>query len=149
MEAGGHSIGLNIKLPHEQALNPYAAETMSFRYFFTRKVLLAFGAMAYVYFPGGFGTMDELFEIITLMQTKKMPVAPVILVGGEYWTAFDMFIRTYMLKELKTIDPEDLELYTITDDIPVIKAMIDHHRDTASALANPDTNTPMHLFTKA
>jgi len=148
-EAGGHAIGLNIKLPHEQALNPYATETMAFRYFFTRKVLLAFGAMAYVYFPGGFGTMDELFEIITLMQTKKMPLAPIILVGSEFWTGLDMFIRTYLLKEFKAISPEDLELYTITEDIPVIKALIDSHRDITSALANPDKNPSDHLFTEA
>jgi len=149
MEAGGHSIGLNIKLPHEQALNPYATETMSFRYFFTRKVLLAFGAMAYVYFPGGFGTMDELFEIITLMQTKKMPLAPIILVGSEFWTGLDMFIKTYMLQELQMISPEDTSLYTITEDIPVIKAIIDNHRDKTSALANPSTDSPTHLFTEA
>jgi len=148
-EAGGHSIGLNIKLPHEQALNPYATETMSFRYFFTRKVLLAFGAMAYVYFPGGFGTMDELFEIITLMQTKKMPLAPIILVGSEFWTGLDMFIKTYMLQELQMISPEDTSLYTITEDIPVIKAIIDNHRDKTSALANPNSDTPTHLFTEA
>jgi len=137
MEVGGHSIGLNIKLPHEQALNPYATDMMSFRYFFTRKVILAYGAMAYVYFPGGFGTFDELFEIITLVQTKKMPKAPVILVGGEFWTALDMYIRTYMLKELQTISPGDEELYTITDDVAVIKAIIDQHRDTNSALSIP------------
>jgi len=137
METGGHSIGLNIKLPHEQTLNPYATEVMSFRYFFTRKVILAYGAMAYVYFPGGFGTFDELFEIVTLVQTKKMPKAPIILVGGEFWTALDVYIRTYMLKELSLISPGDEELYTITDDPLVIKALIDSHRDTNSALSIP------------
>lgn len=137
LEAGGHSVGLNIKLPHEQSLNPYATDTMSFKYFFTRKVILAYGAMAYVYFPGGFGTMDELFEIITLMQTKKMPLAPIILVGSEFWTGLDMFIKTYMLNGVHTISPGDEELYTITEDIAVIKAIIDDHRDTNSALAIP------------
>lgn len=137
MEAGGHSLGLNIKLPHEQALNPYATDMMSFRYFFTRKVILAYGAMAYVYFPGGFGTLDELFEIITLMQTKKMPLAPIILVGNEFWTALDMFVKTYLLKEMQTISPGDEDLYTITEDPAVIKALIDHHRDTANAFSMP------------
>lgn len=142
-EVGGHAIGLNIKLPHEQALNPYTTESMAFRYFFTRKVMLAFGAMAYVYFPGGFGTMDELFEIITLMQTKKMPLAPIILVGSEFWTGLDLFIKTYMDKELHTIDPIDRELYTITEDIAVIKAIIDEHRDKTSALVVGNDEVPI------
>lgn len=137
-EAGGHAIGLNIKLPHEQTLNPYVTDSMSFRYFFTRKVLLAYGAMAYVYFPGGFGTMDELFEIVTLMQTKKMPLAPILLVGSEFWTGLDMFVQTYMVKELQTVTPEEKEIYTITDDIAVIKAVIDDHRNVASALSTKD-----------
>lgn len=136
-EADGHSLGLNIQLPREQYLNKYTTESMSFRYFFTRKVLLAFGAMAYVYFPGGFGTFDELFEIITLIQTKKMPPAPVILVGSEFWTGLDRFIRTYMLNELHTVSEEDVELYTITDDLMVVKAVIDDHRDKHSPLALP------------
>ena len=138
-EAGGHSVGLNIKLPREQHLNSYATDSMTFRYFFTRKVLLAYGAMAYVYFPGGFGTFDELFEILTLIQTKKMPPAPVILVGSEFWTAIDVFIRTYMLKEFHTITEKELELYTITDDIPVIKAVIDNHRNKTSPLVIGNT----------
>jgi uncharacterized protein (TIGR00730 family) len=145
MDAGGHALGLNIMLPREQGLNPYTTDSMTFRYFFTRKVLLAYGAMAYVYFPGGFGTFDELFEILTLIQTKKMPAAPVILMGSEFWTGVDMFIRTYMFKEMHTVTEEELELYTITDDIAVVKALIDEHRDKASPLAlPPDSNiTPL------
>jgi uncharacterized protein (TIGR00730 family) len=131
-DAGGQSIGLNIQLPHEQAPNPYTTESMSYRYFFTRKVILAYGADAYIYFPGGYGTLDELFEIITLIQTKKMPLAPIILVGSEFWTALDMFIKAYLLEGMHTISPGDEELYTITEDIHVIKAIIEHHRDTAN-----------------
>jgi uncharacterized protein (TIGR00730 family) len=138
-EAGGQSVGLNIQLPHEQSLNPYATESMAFRYFFTRKVILAYGADAYIYFPGGFGTLDELFEIITLMQTKKMPLAPIILVGSEYWTALDMFIKAYLLEGEHTISPGDESLYSITEDIPVIQAIIDQHRDTTNAfIKKPD-----------
>jgi uncharacterized protein (TIGR00730 family) len=137
MEAGGHALGLNILLPHEQGLNPYATDSMTFRYFFTRKVLLAYGAMAYVYFPGGFGTFDELFEILTLIQTKKMDPAPVILMGSEFWTGVDRFIRTYMLNELHTVAEEDLDIYTITDDILVAKTIIDDYRDKTSPLALP------------
>lgn len=135
-EVGGDSIGLNITLPHEQHLNPYTTESMSFRYFFVRKVILAFGAMAYIFFPGGFGTMDEFFEIITLIQTKKMPLAPVILYGSEYWTALDMFIKSYMLEGVHSISPGDENLYSITEDIEVIKAIINHHRDTTNAFSN-------------
>jgi len=137
-ENGGQSIGLNIQLPHEQKPNPYATEEMSFRYFFTRKVILAYAADAYIYFPGGFGTLDELFEIITLIQTKKAPLAPIILVGNEFWTALDRFIKTYLLEGMHTISPGDEELYTITEDIHVIKAIIEHHRDTYNAF----TETP-------
>jgi uncharacterized protein (TIGR00730 family) len=137
-EAGGHSIGLNIKLPKEQSLNPYATESMAFRYFFTRKVILAFGASAYVFFPGGFGTLDEFFEVITLIQTKKMPMAPVILVGSEYWTALDMFIKAYLLEGMHTITPGDENLYSITEDVQVMKAIVNHHRDTNNAFAERD-----------
>jgi uncharacterized protein (TIGR00730 family) len=138
-ESGGQSIGLNIQLPHEQKPNPYTTESMSYRYFFTRKVILAYGADAYIFFPGGYGTLDELFEIITLIQTKKMPLAPVILVGSEFWTALDMFIKTYLLEGMHTISPGDEELYTITEDLHVIKAIIEHHRDTANAFTeNPE-----------
>jgi uncharacterized protein (TIGR00730 family) len=143
-EAGGHSIGLNIKLPHEQSLNTFATDSMAFRYFFTRKVILTYDARAYLYFPGGFGTLDEFFEVITLIQTKKMPPAPIILVGGEYWTALDMFIRTYLLKQTNTISPGDEELYTITDDIHVIKAIVNHHRDTVNAFT-PAEQEPLEV----
>jgi uncharacterized protein (TIGR00730 family) len=132
-EAGGNSIGLNIQLPREQGLNPYATESMAFRYFFTRKVILVYGAAAYIFFPGGFGTLDEFFEVITLIQTKKMPIAPIILVGSEYWTAMDRFIRTYLLEGMHTISPGDEDLYSITEDVAVIKAIINHHRDTYNA----------------
>jgi len=148
MEAGGHSIGLNIRLPHEQALNPYATETMAFRYFFTRKVMLAFGACAYLFFPGGYGTLDEFFEVITLIQTKKMPLAPIVLVGTEYWTALDMFIKAYLLEGAHTITPGDESLYSITEDIPVIKAIVNQHRDATNAFTaspEPDEATPPEL----
>lgn len=137
-EADGEAIGLNITLPHEQHLNPYATETMSFRYFFVRKVILVFGAGAYVFFPGGFGTLDEFFEVITLIQTKKMPAAPVICYGSEWWTALDQFIKTYLLEHEHTIDANDESIYTITEDIEVIKAVINNHRNTVNAFTSPD-----------
>ena len=106
-EAGGDSLGFNIELPHEQVLNEYTTESMSFRYFFTRKVILAYGAKAYVFFPGGFGTMDEFFEVLTLIQTKKAPAAPLILVGSEFWNGLDDFIKKTMLTGDKTISEGD------------------------------------------
>lgn len=113
-ETGGRSLGLTIKLPFEQVLNPYMHASYPFNYFFARKTCLAFAAEAYLFFPGGFGTLDELFEILTLVQTKKMHDRPIILVGKKFWKPIDKFIKKQMLKG-KKIDPQDLDLYTITD----------------------------------
>ncbi len=114
-EAGGESLGLNIKLPFEQVKNPYLTESVDFYYFFTRKVMMSFSAEAYIFFPGGFGTFDELFEILTLVQTKKIEKVPVILVGNEFWNAVDTLVKQEMLIKNQTIDAEDLNLYTITE----------------------------------
>ncbi len=114
-QAGGKSLGLNIKLPKEQRENEFLTERIVFNYFFSRKVCLSFSAEAYIYFPGGFGTMDELFEILTLVQTGKIAKAPIILVGSYFWNNFDSFIKENLLKGKKIAD-KDLELYTITDD---------------------------------
>lgn len=114
-EAKGKSLGLNIKLPKEQVTNPYLTHSMSFHYFFSRKVCLSFSAEAYLFFPGGFGTLDEFTEILTLIQTRKIEKVPIILVGHEYWKAFDSFVRENLLTQ-KMIDLEDLDLYTITED---------------------------------
>lgn len=123
-EAGGNSLGFNIQLPHEQELNTYITEGMSFKYFFTRKVILAYGAKAYIYLPGGYGTMDELFELMTLIQTEKAPEAPLILIGSKFWNGLDKFIKEYMLP-LGTISQGDERLYTITDDIDEVMDIID------------------------
>lgn len=122
-DAGGKSLGLTIQLPREQTTNHFINEQVDFKYFFTRKVCLSFSAETYVYFPGGFGTMDELFEILTLVQTKKIPPVPVILFGKEYWTKFDKFIREVLLANNK-IDESDLELYKITDSIDEVLEII-------------------------
>lgn len=131
MQAGNHgshdakksSIGFNIRLPYEQVLNKYVTEASSFHYFFTRKVMLTFFADAYIYFPGGFGTLDELFEVLTLMQTKKIPKVPVILVGSTFWKPFDRFIRRHLLTA-GTISKKDLDLYTITNDYKKIQYLV-------------------------
>ena len=115
-EAGGKSLGLDIQLPHEQNANPYTTDSVSFYYFFSRKVCLSFSAEAYVFFPGGFGTLDEFFEILTLVQTGKITPVPIILFGKSYWKHIDKVIKKLLLKK-KLIDPQDPKLYTITDSI--------------------------------
>lgn len=112
----GHSLGMNIDLPSEQTLNPYVEEQQSFHYFFSRKVSLTFSAEAYIFFPGGFGTLDEFFEMLTLVQTGKIKKVPILLVGVEYWQSLQNFIQQNLLKKFKTIDHNDLDLFLVTDD---------------------------------
>lgn len=114
-EGGGESIGLNIELPNEQRSNPYVKKSMGFHYFFTRKVMFSASAQAYVFFPGGFGTMDELFEMLTLVQTEKMAPVPVICISKDFWGPLDQWLREKMVKEYATLDEKDLSLYTIVD----------------------------------
>ena len=112
--AGGQSVGLNIVLPFEQKLNPYTNIHINFRYFFVRKVMFVKYAMSYVIFPGGFGTMDELFESLTLIQTDKMKPFPVILIGSDYWGGLLDWINNTMLKE-RMILQEDTHIFTLVD----------------------------------
>jgi len=113
--AGGKSIGLNIELPLEQKPNPYTNITLNFRYFFVRKVMFVKYAVAYIILPGGFGTMDELLESITLIQTKKIRPFPVILVGSNYWRGFLDWIKEVVLKEGK-ITSADLDILQVIDE---------------------------------
>lgn len=115
-EAGGRSIGLNIELPHEQVLNHYTTDSLSFYYFFSRKTALSFSAESYVYYPGGFGTLDEFFEIITLIQTKKIREVPIILVGSDFWGPLEKFIIDECIVKHGAVSKYDTDLYTITDD---------------------------------
>jgi hypothetical protein len=117
-EIGGRSIGLNITLQHEQFPNPYLTDCITFEYFFARKVSLAMAAKVFAFFPGGFGTMDELSEILCLMQEKKMPVMPVFLVGVDYWKAFDDVIEEML--EMKLIADKDKAIFEVTDDLTKI-----------------------------
>lgn len=112
----GDSIGLNIKLMYEQRINPYVTKGLPFHYFFTRKVMLAYSAQAYVFFPGGFGTLDEAFEMLTLIQTNKViDHIPVILVGKDFWGNLDSWFKNTLLKQYETIDAEDLNIYKVVD----------------------------------
>lgn len=115
-EAGGPSIGFNIELPHEQVLNDYATESLEFDHFAPRKIMMTLCANAYIYFPGGFGTFDELFEILTLVQTGKTMPAPIILYGSTFWGPIDRFIGSHM-RELGLISDGDQCLYRITDQV--------------------------------
>lgn len=114
-EAGGESIGINIQLPMEQRINPYVKYSHGFHYFFTRKVMLAASAQAYVFFPGGFGTMDELFEMLTLIQTKKSEKIPVVLVGKEYFDGLVAWMKEVMYRDFDAISKEDLDLFRVVD----------------------------------
>jgi uncharacterized protein (TIGR00730 family) len=113
-EAGGYSIGCNIELPAEQVHNPWLDRWVTFRYFFVRKVMLVKYSYAFVVLPGGFGTMDELFEAMTLVQTRKIEAFPVVLMGTDYWAPLLDFLRGTLVRQ-GTISAEDLDLLTPTD----------------------------------
>ena len=113
-EAGKVSVGCNIELPFEQAPNPYQTKSLSFKYFFVRKTMFIKYSNAYIIFPGGFGTMDELFEALTLIQTRKIRNFPVVLFGSQYWRGMLAWLTSTMLNE-GNINPEDLSLIHLTD----------------------------------
>src|SRR5438477_937023 len=114
-EAGGLSVGFNIELPHEQSLNPYVDLGIEFRYFFVRKMMFVKYARGFVIFPGGFGTLDELFESLTLAQTGKIEHFPVVLFGSSYWNGLLDWMRAETLAH-ELVSPEDLNLLSLTDD---------------------------------
>jgi hypothetical protein len=116
-EAGGASVGLNIMLPSEQATNKYLTEMVEFDHFFVRKVMLTFASQVYIYFPGGFGTLDEFFEILTLVQTGKIERVPIILFGKAYWEPLLSFIEDELYERRNAVSKEDLELYTLVDSV--------------------------------
>ncbi len=125
--AGGKSVGLNINLPFEQSHNPFIDpdKNLNFRYFFVRKVMFVKYAQAFVALPGGFGTMDELFEVLTLIQTQKISPVPVILVGTKYWQGLKDWIQTIMMESERNINPKDLELLPIVDEPEEVIRIID------------------------
>lgn len=124
---GGRSVGLNIDLPFEQGSNQYVDHdaNLNFRYFFVRKVMFVKYAQAFVALPGGFGTMDELFEVLTLVQTKKITQVPIILVGTEFWGGMKEWIKQVMLEQHHNINPDDLDLMPIVDAPEDVVAIID------------------------
>lgn len=123
-KVGGKSIGFNIRLPLEQRLNPYVTESQTFDHFFARKVMLAYASEVYVFFPGGFGTMDELFEILTLIQTKKITAVPVILYGKEFWAPLTAWMEDHLIKKYQTLDKSDMDLFQVVDDVEEAEKII-------------------------
>ncbi len=113
-EAGGYSVGLNIKLPLEQEPNPYANLKLEFKYFFVRKVMMAKYSVAFVFFPGGFGTLDEMFEVLTLVQTKKIRAVPIVLIDKNFWEPLYQWMINYLVPN-KKISSKDIELFKIID----------------------------------
>ena len=117
VEAGGMSVGLNISLPREQVSNPYQNVELNFRYFFVRKVMFLKYAKGCIIFPGGFGTLDELLESLTLIQTLKVVPFPIVLVGRDFWSGLLDWMREVLDERFHTIAPEDFELFHLTDDV--------------------------------
>jgi uncharacterized protein (TIGR00730 family) len=118
-EAGGLSIGLNINLPHEQAANPYANFPLNFKYFFVRKVMFMKYSMGFVCMPGGFGSLDELFEALTLIQTERIKPFPIVLVGSEFWSGLVGWIKDTILWH-GNIHADDLQLFTVLDEADAV-----------------------------
>jgi uncharacterized protein (TIGR00730 family) len=116
-KGGGVSIGFNIQLPKQQSLNKYVTKGYAFHYFFSRKVMMAASAQAYVFFPGGFGTMDEFFEIVTLIETSKMQSTPVICVGKEYWGGLMSWIKKTLMEKFETVGEKDLKIFQVVDTV--------------------------------
>ena len=130
-EAGGRSIGMNIDLPFEQRSNRYLTDDIKFRYFFVRKVMLVKYSTAFVVFPGGFGTVDELFEALTLVQTKKIKPFPIYLIGVEYWRGLLEWLQSTLIG-LGTIGEDDLHLFKVVDDVTTIPREIEEYYTTES-----------------
>lgn len=145
-EAGGTSVGLGIELPFEQGINQYVDLGVNFRYFFARKTMFVKYAEGFVAFPGGLGTLDELFESLTLVQTRKVTAFPIILVGTAYWEPLRNWLRDTLAAE-KKISPADLDLVTITDDLDEVLSVIvqAHHerrrRDSEDAARRQNAAT--------
>ena len=124
---GGASVGLNIDLPFEQHFNPYIHhdKNLNFDYFFVRKVMFVKYSQGFVVMPGGFGTMDELFEALTLIQTKKIGKFPIILVGTGFWSGLIDWIKTVLIEQEQTVSPQDLDLFKIVDTEDEVVGVLD------------------------
>lgn len=125
-ERDGSSVGLNITLPREQGANPYQNVSLTFRYFFVRKFMFVKNAVGFVIFPGGFGTMDELFEALTLVQTQKVEPFPIVLLGRDYWQGLLEWMKGAMVEQ-KCIDTEELDLFSVVDSVQDVRDILKDH----------------------
>ena len=141
-EAGGFSVGANIKLPHEQAPNPYLDKVVTFYYFFVRKVILVKYSCGFVVLPGGYGTLDELTEALTLIQTGKLYDFPVILVGKEYWAGFIQWAKDTLVAQ-GTISAEEFKFVVITDDPEKVRQLLRHNARTLALPVKPLITEPL------
>jgi len=137
-QAGGRSIGLNIRLPHETHDNPYQTHSLHFNYFYSRKATFFMHSAAYVALPGGFGTLDELLEVLTLIQTGKVPAAPVVLMGASFWSGLVDWLNVQLLP-LGVIDAQDMKRFILTDDVDLAIEHIQKHCAECAALAHAPT----------
>lgn len=134
-QAGGKSVGLNIELPHEQSGNRFSNVPIHFHYFFARKVCFVKYSLGFVFMPGGFGTLDEFFEVLTLVQTQRIPQFPLIMCGSEHWKGLLAWMKSRLEKD-KLISPGDLDLVKLTDDVDEVIAII---RDYERRVGHPGT----------
>ncbi len=136
-DVGGKSVGLTIRLPHEQQTNKYVTDVIPFYFFFARQVSMSYMTEVCIFCPGGFGTLNELFEMLTLQQTGKLGRIPIILLGVDFWTPMQAFIKEVLLEKYNVIGSDDLNLYTITDNEDEILKIISESRlrDGRDALA--------------
>lgn len=141
-DAKGNSIGLNIALPMEQQGNPYQTRSVTFRYFFVRKVMFVKYARAFIIFPGGFGTMDEFFESMTLIQTLKIAPFPVVLIGRDFWEGLLGWVKSTMLEAYGNISAADLERFRLTDDVDEAVHIVSDCYDNKCWLGPPPPEMP-------
>ena len=145
-EAQGTSVGLNISLPMEQEPNPYQTHEINFRYFFARKVMFVKYAVGFICFPGGFGTMDEFFESMTLIQTHKTAPFPVVLIGTEFWSGLVDWMKQTMLEKHGTISENDMDLFRVTDSVDeAVKIIYDCYK-TNCQLGPPQPDMPAYAI---
>ena len=140
--AGGVSVGLNISLPMEQKANPYQSISLNHHYFFVRKVMFIKYSHAFVCFPGGFGTMDELFESLTLIQTKKIDPFPVVLIGTEFWGGMISWIKNIMDESYHTVSPDDMNLIHLTDTVDDAIRFLTECKIELAARTQPEPTAP-------